>query len=211
MSRVTCYFDGFNFYNGLRDHAKDAPQWKNYYWLDFTKFCRQFFDADQDVTVKYFTAPPSDNGKRSRQSALFAANLLLNGERFETINGQYQNKNIQCRSCKKIFDHPEEKRTDVNISVNMMLDCFFDKVDTLVLISADSDQVPTLQAIKQHFPDKKVKVYFPPSRRSSELLAIAKNVVFLENNEDKFNASIMPTTVEALNKKYSRPLNWKTP
>ena len=77
----------------------------------------------------------------------------------------------------------------------MMLDCFHDKADTFVLISADSDQVPTLQAIKQNFPSKSIKVYFPPNRKSADLLSIFNQVVYLENNEDKFMKSVMPGEV----------------
>ena len=186
-----------------------SAEWKNYYWINFVHLCQQFIQDGELITVKYFTAPPSNNGQRSRQSALFSANKLLNPSRFITINGNYQTKRIECKKCKKEFEHPEEKRTDVNISVHMMIDCFHNNADTLVLISADSDQVPTIQAIKSHFPNKNIKVYFPPNRNSSELLAVAKPVVFLEKNEDKFKASVMPTKIEANGKTYARPQAWK--
>jgi uncharacterized LabA/DUF88 family protein len=209
MNRVTFYFDGFNFYNGLKERASELPAWKNYYWIDFVKLCEQFTQEGQLISVKYFTAPPSNDGQRSRQSALFSANKLLNPGKFSQINGNYQNKTIECKKCKKRFEHPEEKRTDVNIAVSMMLDCFHDHTDTLVLISADSDQVPTIQAIQSNFPNKKIKVYFPPNRKSAELLAVLKQVVYLENNEDKFKASVMPGKIELSGKIYTRPIEWR--
>jgi hypothetical protein len=87
MKRVIFYFDGFNFYNGLKDKSAIFPKWKNYYWVDLVKFCNQFIgDEHSLIKVKYFTAPPSDNKKRSRQSAFFAANMLINGELIEFIN-----------------------------------------------------------------------------------------------------------------------------
>lgn len=210
MNRVIFYFDGFNFYNGLKEKSSQVPQWKNYYWIDFMKLCNQFMPDSEVVAVKYFTAPPSDNGQRSRQSALFSANKLLNPGKFLPINGNYQSKTIECKKCKKTFEHPEEKRTDVNIAVSMLLDCFQDEVDTLVLVSADSDQVPTIKAIKTNFPQKNIKVYFPPNRSSAELLRELQHVIFLENNEDKFKAAVMPGSVELDNKKYTRPPQWKS-
>ncbi len=187
----------------------EFPVWKNYYWIDFIKLCEQFIQEGQLISVKYFTAPPSNDGQRSRQSALFSANKLLYPDTFSQINGNYQNKTIECKKCRKKFEHPEEKRTDVNIAVSMMLDCFNNNADTLVLISADSDQVPTIQAIKKNFPEKKVKVYFPPNRKSAELLAVLRQVVYLENNEDKFRASVMPEKIQSGGKVYTRPFEWK--
>ncbi len=179
MKRVNFYFDGFNFYNGLKDKVELVPHWKNYYWLDLVKFCNEFLSVEHTLNkVKYFTAPPSDNDKRSRQSAFFSANKLLNPDIIEIINGKYQNKDIKCKKCNNIFTGQEEKRTDVNIAVSMLMDCVLDNADILILISADSDQIPTIQTIKANFPLKKVKVYFPPERSSTDILNISKPIVF---------------------------------
>ena len=208
--RVTFYFDGFNFYNGLKDKSILDRTWKNYYWLDLVKFCNEFLAEEHNlVKVKYFTAPPSDDLKRSKQSAFFSANKLLNGDLVEIIKGKYQTKEILCKICKKIFIGQEEKRTDVNISLNMVMDCVLNKTDILILVSADSDQIPTIQTIKNNFPDKKVKVYFPPQRNSADILSICKPIVFLDDNEDKFKNAVMNTIVTNGIKNYTRPENWK--
>ena len=74
--RVIFYFDGFNFYNGLREQSLINPAWKNYYWIDLVKFCEQFITPSDSelVAVKYFTSPPTNLTKRSKQSAFFGAN-----------------------------------------------------------------------------------------------------------------------------------------
>lgn len=211
MKRVIFYFDGFNFYNGLKDKSGKLPHWKNYYWLDLVKFCNEFLDKEEHelIKVKYFSAPPGDDKKRSRQSAFFSANKLLNGETVEIINGKYQNKEINCKKCNGVFTGQEEKRTDVNIAVSMIMDCVLDKADILILISADSDQIPTIQTIKSNFPSKKVKVYFPPERSSADILSISKPIIFLGDNESKFKNAVMPTIVTNGLKKYTKPDNWK--
>lgn len=89
------------------------------------------------------------------------------------------------------------------------MDCVTNKADTLVLISADSDQVPTIETIKKHFPDKKVKVYFPPSRHSTDLLHVCKPIVFLGENEQKFKNSMLPNEISIDSKKYYKPEKWK--
>jgi uncharacterized LabA/DUF88 family protein len=210
MERVIFYFDGFNFYNGLKNKCKQAPDWKKYYWLDFVKFCQQFTSAEQTIEmVKYFTAPPLNPNKRARQSTLLSANKFLNPDNFKVFNGKYINKNVTCKICSGTFQQPEEKRTDVNISVEMLLDCFNDLADKLVLITADSDLIPTIQAIKKQFPKKKIKVYFPPLRTSADLLSLCGPVVYLENNKSRFEASVMSEIVTVASKTYNIPPEWK--
>ena len=211
MKNVIFYFDGFNFYNGLRDASIANPVWKNYYWINFIDFCDQFiFEGSQLKAVKYFTSPPMNPHKRSKQAALFSANRILNPDKFIVINGQYQNKMITCGGiCKKEFSHLEEKRTDVNIAIHMLMDCMNNEVDTLVLVSADSDQIPTIQAIKTQFPRKNLKVYFPPKRKSADILQHSKPVVFLGTHEEKFKKAMMPSVVDiGGGKTYTKPLDW---
>lgn len=213
MKRVIFYFDGFNFYNGLKDMSKKKPQWKNYYWIDLYKFCQQFVYAHEGnelVSIKYFTAPPQNDKKRSKQSAFLNANKLINGDKFLFYTGHYTNKEVECfATCKQKFTVPEEKCTDVNFALNIIIDCMEDIVDTVVLITADSDQIPTIKMLKAKFPTKKLKVYFPPCRNSTDIRNQVGQVVFLENHEDKFNLSKMPGDVTDGDKKYTRPSEWK--
>jgi uncharacterized LabA/DUF88 family protein len=212
MKRVIFYFDGFNLYNGLKTKCISAPEWKKYYWLDLVKFCQQFTSQNQNlVSVKYFSAPPLNIGKRGRQAAFLSANRILNPSVFRVFNGKYYKKNVFCKLCSGTFEQPEEKGTDVSISVQMLLDCFNDQVDKLVLVTADSDLIPALEAIKSQFPAKQIKIYFPPLRTSAELLNRFRPVVFLENNKDKFDAAVMPDTVTVGNNTYTIPATWKYP
>jgi len=164
--------------------------------------------------VVYFTATPLNIQKSSRQSALLSANKLLNGCRFEIIKGKYYDKQIVCPFCEAAISKPEEKRTDVNISVQIMGDCALNKTDNIVLVSADSDLVPPLEFIKKHFPDKKIKIYFPPNGFSSDLNNFLKNnkgkIVKLEYNKVKFFNSIMPDIVAKGDKTYTIPAKWKS-
>ena len=93
----------------------------------------------------------------------------------------------------------------------MVNDCIEGNVDVITLITADSDQVSTIKYIKSKFPHIKIKVYFPPDRKSNEIRSLMGNVVFLENHEDKFKNSKMPGIVENVDKtkKYTRPDSWK--
>jgi len=200
MERVNFYVDGYNFYYGLKRLKKNDTDWHKFYWLDFVKFFEHFIGDNQVLQkVFYFTSPPLKIEKSNRQELLFKANSILNGSQFEIIRGQFYKKQIICPKCLSSFTKPEEKRTDVNISVQMMGDCSLNKVDTLVLVCADSDLVPPLQFIRKYHPDKKIRVYFPPDNDSFALRYFMKEnkskVVRLDKNKVKFFDSIMPDIV----------------
>lgn len=213
MKRVTFYIDGFNFYYGLRSKKRVDPEWGDYYWIDMVKFCQGFLGEDQKLEkVVYFTASPLNPEKSKKQSAFLNANRLLNGEKFEVVRGKYLDKSITCPLCKQSFHHPEEKRTDVNISVRMMGDCMQGKTDIVVLISADTDLLPPIVFINQNFPNIKVKVYFPPARDSHDIrdymLSHRGRCVKLEQNSIRFDNAIMPDIVEKEGKVYTKPEEW---
>ncbi|GHT51069.1 hypothetical protein FACS189440_19570 [Bacteroidia bacterium] len=214
MKRVTVYIDGFNFYYGLKRKKIIDSDWKKFYWIDFVKLFEQFLGQDQILQrVVYFTATPLSSSKSSRQGALLNANKIINKDKFEIIRGKYFAKQITCPYCNASIDKPEEKRTDVNISVQIIGDCALNKTDVVILVSADSDLVPPLEFIQQNFPDKKVKVYFPPTGHSGDLNNnIVQNkgkVVKLEYNKSKFFNSIMSDTVTNGTKTSTIPDKWK--
>ena len=85
---------------------------------DIVKLCESFLGDGQVLEkVIYFTASPLSPQKNSRQSAFLNANKLINGDRFEIVRGKYLDKHIICPYCKGDISRPEEKKTDVNISI----------------------------------------------------------------------------------------------
>ena len=95
----------------------------------------------------------------------------------------------------------------------MMADCVQDKTDVVVLISADTDLIPPLQFIHTNYPDKKVKVFFPPGSHAHDLRnhlnAFRSKWVFLENNERRFRNAVMPPTITIGDQSISIPEKWK--
>lgn len=211
MARVTFYFDGFNFYNGIKQAAVQNRVWRQFYWIDLFKFCQQFVNEPDHIhKIKYFTADPLNQLQRSRHQNFFKLNLALNSPILYLIQGKYKSKNITCKICHNVFQTAEEKRTDVNISITMLNDCARNYTDTLVLVSGDSDLVPVIEIIKRDYPEKKLKVYFPPMRNSTELFnAAGKKVVFLNNNIPKFKNAVMPDRVIAAGITFCIPQEWK--
>jgi len=58
----------------------------------------------------------------------------------------------------------EEKQTDVAFAISVFSDAMRDDYQRAILITADSDQVPLVRAIRQHFPKKTVTLAAPPAR-----------------------------------------------
>lgn len=215
IRRVTFYIDGFNFYFGLKRARGTDKEWRKAYWIDVVKLCESFLGENQRLEkVVYFTASPLNPQKNSRQSAFLNANRLLNGERFEVVRGKYMEKHIICPFCKADISRPEEKKTDVNISIRMISDCVLDKTDTVALVSAGSDLVPPLEFIQRTYPEKAIKVYFPPSNYSCDLkdnlIHHRSKPVLLSKNKRRFLNAVMPEVVERDGKRYVIPEKWKT-
>lgn len=206
--------DGFNFYYGLRTEKRVNAEWKKTYWIDLVSLFQQFLGESQILEkVIYFTASPLNKDKSSRQSAFLNANKLINGDRFEVVRGKYLDKKIICPNCKYTISRPEEKKTDVSLSIRMIADCVQNRTEILVLVSGDSDFIPPVEFIQENYQDKNIKVYFPPAIFSSNLSVNMKRhkskIVFLKNNLPKFLNSRMDDIVTRDGRSYTIPDKWK--
>ncbi|MGI6573549.1 MAG: NYN domain-containing protein [Fermentimonas sp.] len=155
--KVIAYIDGFNFYYGLK-----SRNWKNFYWLDMVKFIENNLRRHQELLeVHYFSAIPNDRGKASCQDKLFQANKL--NPKFILHLGKYLPKALTCYNCQRTIHTFEEKETDVRIASLMLYDCFVNKSDVVILVSADSDLIPPIEIMRQINPRLKIIVFFPKS------------------------------------------------
>ena len=174
--RTIVYVDGFNLYYGA---VKGTP----YKWLDLQRYFSLIRQHDDIQAIKYFTAEIVGPGL-VRQKAFLAA--LSTRPLIEIILGRFKRKKVKCSFEKctapilptRVFEVPEEKRTDVNIAVHMLDDAYQDRCDVFVLVSGDSDLVPAVRMIRHRFPEKRVIVYVPaivPQRGQAVELRTAAN------------------------------------
>ncbi len=160
--RTIIYIDGFNLYYGA---LRGGP----HRWLDLERYFRMLRPGDELVAIRYFTALVGEP-QASRQRAYLLA--LATTPLVEITLGRFKTTNSTCKvsGCTfpgpRRFTKPEEKRTDVNIAVEMMDDAFSDRCDSFVLVSGDSDLVPPINRIKNLFPAKQVFVYVPTRDRT---------------------------------------------
>ena len=213
--RVISYIDRFSLYFGLHDSGL-----RQYYWLNVRKLSESLLQANQSLLeTKYFTSrisgamsgdPPRRaaalDAKRHRQSAFLDA--LKAVPDVHIFEGHYLAKPLTCRQCGAWWRSYEEKMTDVSIATELLMDAVHDRFDTALLISADSDLVPPVRAIRKHFPKKRVVVAFPLGRNSFQLKQAAS--AYFQIGRQKYKASQLSDQITLANGHVlCRPARWR--
>ena len=159
--KVAVYIDGFNFYHAVA--ALNRPEIK---WLNLRKLAESFCGVgDKLEIVRYFSALSTWNkDKRARHLEYIHA---LEAVGITVHLGHFQKTKKICDETGRHCVFREEKHTDVAIAISMLGDAHAAIFDKAVLITADSDQVPTVRYIRENFPDRHVLVAAPPNRLSN--------------------------------------------
>tara|TARA_R110002049_G_scaffold47902_1_gene138358 strand:- start:49894 stop:50601 length:708 start_codon:yes stop_codon:yes gene_type:complete len=211
--RAIVYIDGFNLYYGMRSKG-----WRRYYWLDLQKFAENLVPRGLNIrAVNYFTAridggvasdPPVEQARqaasRRRQFDYLTAVSTL--PIVKVIEGRFLRKEQRCRSCSAKSLVPEEKKSDVNLATQLVVDAFHDRYDAAFVVTGDSDLADTIALVRQEFRNKSVVVAFPPNRKSRDLTEAATN------NIDVFRRTLarsqLPDTVRVRKHSVRRPREW---
>lgn len=202
MQRVIAYIDGFNLYYGLR-----SKNWKRFYWLNIHEMVQRLLRPGQRLSAtKYFTSivnVPRD--KQNRQAEFLEALGTVDGVRI--YYGHYLWNTVVCSQCGHSYQLFHEKMTDVNIAVELLTDAYQDTFDCALLVSADSDLVAPIAAVKRLFPSKRVIAMFPPGRYSNALKLVADGYLTIGRNvlaQSVFADEIITATGHILH----RPEQW---
>ena len=143
MERVVAYVDGYNLYFGLRE-----KRWKQFYWLNIQAMAAHLLKPGQTLVATHYltTVVQHPEAKRRRQATYLEALQTLAG--FEIHYGQFLSETVVCRACGASYVTYHEKMTDVNIAVALMSDVHQDRFDLALLVSADSDLVGPVRAVR---------------------------------------------------------------
>ncbi|MEA5420156.1 NYN domain-containing protein [Spirulina sp. CCNP1310] len=159
--RSIVYIDGFNLYYGA---LKGTP----HRWLDLQKYFEKLRQDDEIKKIWYFTAKVTGSPSQRQQIYLDA---LATSPLVEVVFGLYKRKTLRCKvkECQyqgnKEYKVPEEKKTDVNIALQMLDDAYQGACDRMILVSGDSDLVPAVNFVKKRYPQIEVIVYIPATNR----------------------------------------------
>lgn len=201
MRKVYAFVDGFNLYHSIAD----LPTNKHLKWLDLKKLIESTLNSTEELKrIFYFTAFTEwDRKKRARHKIYIKA---LEKNDVEVIYGRFS-KTTKRTSDGNSVTVTEEKETDVNIAIQMIKYAYRNEYDQAVLITADSDQVPTIKMIRKDFK-KEVRLLVPFNRKADELKS---NSDFHQSIDLKLmEKSQLPSRINLPdNTEIRRPDNWK--
>ena len=175
------YIDGYNLYHGIIDKRNIPPKgykpftqkrpWGNLLWLNLESFIKSYnFPQITLQKIKFFEAPSykQDSHKRQQiyQNALISLSTMDNDSFYQ---GEFKVIEIFCSRCNQTFKSHVEKKTDVEISTEMLSDFYLSKCDAMILLGGDSDQIPVIRKIKMNNPDFEIFSISPPFRKSKEI------------------------------------------
>jgi uncharacterized LabA/DUF88 family protein len=204
--RTIVCVDGFNFYYGA---IKGGP----YKWLNLQRYFTLLRPHDEICRIHYFTALVNGPTVLNQQVYLRALETL---PLINIVLGNYKAKRVKCTvsACAftgaRLFTTMEEKRTDVNIAVQMMEDSYENHCDQFVLVSGDSDLVPAV--IRTKALGKKVLAYIPardPTRGAAvELRSVADGAKILPLLPLVKHAQFPATIPDGSGGFLSKPSSW---
>jgi len=185
LVRANVYIDDFNLYHGICDSKR-----RDLLWLNLDSLSKAYQKSTETLhCIEYFTTLPSRPPDKVRRHEVWLA-AIAEFPSVEVRFGKFSFPQIMCPLCRRLFVRPTEKITDVNIAVQLIVDAFKNNFEVAYVLSADADLVPAIKAVKQHFPQKKVKAIFPPNRKNAAFTSICDYVVYL--NEIRLSLHLLP-------------------
>lgn len=156
---VTVYFDGFNLY-----HAIAATGDARLKWISYRALSESFLRGPEYLhEVNVFTSLTVwDGQKRKRHQTFLAAQRALKVKIFEA---RFKPNRRHCMKQNRRCKFWEEKENDVAISVKMLGDAHAGVTKRIILVTADTDQIPAIKYLKDTFPDIELSLFIPPARK----------------------------------------------
>ena len=223
--KTIIYIDGFNLYYGA---ISNTP----YKWLDvvnlFTHISKDQEPETEIIKVKYFTAPVMGKVARHGLKAMESQNIYhkalraLHPEKFQLIQGYFQVEERHLPRFKKPINKDntvavwkiEEKKTDVNIALEMFIDAQ-NEADQIVLVSNDTDLLPAILKIREHSQKVKIAVIIPrkedlknSSRPANKELL--KNADWIRHHitKEELKQAQLPDKIPTKKKPVFKPTYW---
>ena len=157
MSNVRVYIDGFNLYHAIEKIGRAELKWLNLKTVS-ANLLRNGETLDE---VNFFTAVwPYEAAKQKRHENFLKAQDAYG---VKVHRGKFSKPQRWCERHQRSCPFREEKQTDVGIGIKMLGDAYQANVSRMILVTADSDQIPTVRAI-QAIGGKNLTLAFPPGR-----------------------------------------------
>lgn len=206
------YIDGFNLYHRA---LKRPPSLK---WLNLAKLAQILCPSDQIGRIHYFTARViarrNDPSQPQRQQTYWRALETL--PNVEIHRGTFRNRfksgeliNPQPSAFTiATIKAPEEKRSDVNLATQLLIDAFNEQFEKAAIITDDSDFVVPMRYVRDNLGFA-VDVFNPAQRKTSntDLENASTNLTIICRQQ--LATSQFPNRLnDAQGRTITKPRNW---
>jgi uncharacterized LabA/DUF88 family protein len=158
MATTGFYVDGFNLYHAIDQLGKNELK-----WLNLKELAKTYLQAhDELVRVCYFTAVHLYSPQKAQRHQIYIDALRAVG--VEVIASNFQRVDKYCNGYDRYCKFSEEKRTDVALATAYLADAMRGVVERIIIVTADSDQIPSVNAVQVHCPLTSIELAPPPGR-----------------------------------------------
>lgn len=227
--KTVCYVDGFNLYYGCLKAT-------SYKWLDLYKlFARIVHENNPNVEllqIKFFTAPiktklashgdaagAAQNAYHRALNSLYPQQISIFEGYFSLEEGSFLEYLTPPDKTRRIkIWRLEEKQSDVNIALEAYRDATRGRIEQAIFVTNDTDQEPTLKALRQDYPELKIGVILPikePSlgtvtraRPGNNRLSIYADWTRSHIRNEELEQSQIPDVVPTQKKAIRKPVYW---
>lgn len=155
---VAVYIDGFNLYHAIDD--LNQPKLK---WFSLQSFGKSLLRKGEVLAkVQLFTTEVDWNPSKAIRHRAYVSALKAKG--VTVTPGAFKKIDKYCKKYSRECPFREEKQTDVSIGVNIIADAFNNVFQRMILVTADTDQIPSIEMLKVQFPAKEITWVAPPGR-----------------------------------------------
>ncbi len=224
--RTIVYIDGYNFYYGCCRKTRHK-------WINLRRLADKLLPAPHVIEhIYYFTAaikaPAHNPGTRQRQFLFWRALRMLPD--LTIVEGKFLEspkylpwaepkplRTLKRWLCRWPWLRPyltpllvrvwktEEKRSDVNLATQLLLDAFDDKFECAVIVSNDSDLIAPIRQVRHRF-GKRIGILTGHAYPSKEL---QKEADFLKRvREGVLNESLFPDSLTDTEGTFHKPKDW---
>jgi uncharacterized LabA/DUF88 family protein len=210
------YIDGFSLYHQCFRRTADRNHLK---WLDLRALAAAILPDEDIAVVRYYTArvadTPEDPQRASRQDAFLRAlatrpNLVIRQGQFSRSKREgrlvHPPDGIDPRQTTWIM---QEKRSDVSLATDLLVDAFDGRAEVALLITNDSDFEMPIKMVTERF-GVRVVVISPDVMVSKRLARLAAHARPLDHRLLE-NCQLPDVVVDIEGREIRRPAAWTRP
>lgn len=207
------YIDGFSLYHQCFRHSAERNHLK---WLDLCALASAILPDEEIAVVRYYTArvsdTPEDPQRASRQDAFLRALATL--PNLVIRQGQFSRNKREVR-----LAHPpvgvaprqtawimQEKRSDVSLATDLLVDAFDGRGNVALLITNDSDFEMPIKVVSERFGIR-VVIISPDVMVSKRLAKLASHARPLDHRLLE-SCQLPDIVVDAHGREIHRPAAW---